>query len=75
MFISPLVKLSFVPDTYVSLGPTKPCGFVQFVCKADAKRVIGALGGYSIGGSKARLSWGRSASHYYSRYLCLPDRD
>jgi len=75
MFISPLVKLSTVPNTYISLGQGKSCGFVQFVRKADVERGIGALGGYSIGGSKAGLSLGRSAYLYYSRYHCLPDRD
>jgi len=53
MFISPLVRLSIVPNTYVSLGPTKLCGFVQFVRKAGAPRVVEAPGGYSIRGSKA----------------------
>jgi len=52
MFISPLVRLSIIPNTYISLGPIKLCGFVQFVRKADAQRVIEAPGGYSIKGSK-----------------------
>jgi len=75
MIISPLVKLSTVPNTYISLGQGKSCGFVQFVRKAGVERVIEALGGHSIGGSKARLGLGRSAYLYYSRYHCLPDRD
>jgi len=75
MFISPLVKLSTVPNTYISLGQGKSCGFVQFLYKADVERVLEALGGHSIGGRKARLSLGRSTYRYYSRYHCLPDRD
>jgi RNA recognition motif-containing protein len=50
----------------VKVPPGKSCGFVQFVRKADAERAIEALSGYSIGGSKVRLSWGRSAYLYYS---------
>ncbi|KIM21689.1 hypothetical protein M408DRAFT_29333, partial [Serendipita vermifera MAFF 305830] len=45
---------------YVKVPPGKSCGFVQYVRKSDAERAIEALGGFSIGGSKVRLSWGRS---------------
>ncbi|KIM20039.1 hypothetical protein M408DRAFT_82636, partial [Serendipita vermifera MAFF 305830] len=45
---------------YVNVPPGKSCGFVQYVRKSDAERAIEALGGFSIGGSKVRLSWGRS---------------
>ena len=45
---------------YVKVPANKHCGFVQFVRKADAERAIEALQGFSIGGSKIRLSWGRS---------------
>jgi len=75
MIISLLVKLSTVPNTYISLGQGKSSGFVQFVCNADVERVIEALGGHSIGGSKARLGLGRSVYLYYSWYHCLPDHD
>ncbi|KAG8796539.1 RRM protein [Serendipita sp. 398] len=44
---------------YVKVPPGKSCGFVQFVKKADAERAIEGLSGFSIGGSKVRLSWGR----------------
>ncbi|PVF99527.1 hypothetical protein CPB86DRAFT_703059 [Serendipita vermifera] len=44
---------------YVKVPPGKSCGFVQFVRKSDAERAIEALSGFSIGGSKVRLSWGR----------------
>jgi hypothetical protein len=38
----------------------KHCGFVQFVRKADAERAIESMQGFPIGGSRIRLSWGRS---------------
>lgn len=44
---------------YVKVPPGKSCGFVQFVKKSDAERAIEALSGFSIAGSKVRLSWGR----------------
>lgn len=47
---------------YVKVPPGKSCGFVQYVRKSDAERAIEALSGFSIGGSKVRLSWGRSRS-------------
>lgn len=44
----------------VKVPAQKHCGFVQFVKKADAERAIEHMNGYSIGGSRIRLSWGRS---------------
>lgn len=38
----------------------KHCGFVQFVRKADAERAIEKMQGFPVGGSRIRLSWGRS---------------
>lgn len=38
----------------------KHCGFVQFVRKADAEKAIEKMQGFPIGGSRIRLSWGRS---------------
>lgn len=38
----------------------KHCGFVQFVRKADAERAIEQMQAFPIGGSRIRLSWGRS---------------
>lgn len=38
----------------------KHCGFVQFVRKPDAERAIEKMQGFPIGGSRIRLSWGRS---------------
>ncbi|KAF9238785.1 hypothetical protein BU15DRAFT_88232 [Melanogaster broomeanus] len=45
---------------YVKVPVGKHCGFVQFVRKADAERAIEKLQGFPIGGSRIRLSWGRS---------------
>ena len=51
----PLIVLSQVK---VPVG--KHCGFVQFVRKPDAERAIEKMQGFPIGGSRIRLSWGRS---------------
>ncbi|KAI6015687.1 hypothetical protein EDC04DRAFT_564737 [Pisolithus marmoratus] len=45
---------------YVKVPAGKHCGFVQFVHKADAERAIEKMQGFPIGGSRVRLSWGRS---------------
>ncbi|KAF8524574.1 hypothetical protein BU17DRAFT_13787, partial [Hysterangium stoloniferum] len=45
---------------YVKVPLGKHCGFVQFVRKADAERAIDRMQGFPIGGSRIRLSWGRS---------------
>jgi RNA recognition motif. (a.k.a. RRM, RBD, or RNP domain) len=42
----------------------KHCGFVQFVRKADAERAIEKMQGFPVGGSRIRLSWGRSQCPY-----------
>ncbi|KAI6015701.1 hypothetical protein EDC04DRAFT_2903566 [Pisolithus marmoratus] len=44
----------------VKVPAGKHCGFVQFVHKADAERAIEKMQGFPIGGSRIRLSWGRS---------------
>lgn len=44
----------------VKVPAGKHCGFVQFVRKADAERAIEKMQGFPIGGSRIRLSWGRS---------------
>ncbi|KAK7035086.1 hypothetical protein R3P38DRAFT_3263850 [Favolaschia claudopus] len=66
--LSPLVgedtlRTFFVPFGeihYVKVPVGKHCGFVQFVRKADAERAIGKMQGFPVGGSRIRLSWGRS---------------
>ncbi|CAK5269664.1 unnamed protein product [Mycena citricolor] len=66
--LSPLIqedtlKSFFMPFGeihYVKVPVGKHCGFVQFVRKADAERAIEKMQGYHIGGSRIRLSWGRS---------------
>ncbi|KAF9645757.1 RNA-binding domain-containing protein [Thelephora ganbajun] len=45
---------------YVKVPAGKNCGFVQFIRKPDAERAIEKMQGFSIGGSRMRLSWGRS---------------
>ncbi len=57
----------------------KHCGFVQFVRKADAERAIEKMQGFPVGGSRIRLSWGRSqckATHFQQSSLFnrLPDK-
>jgi RNA recognition motif-containing protein len=44
----------------VKVPAGKHCGFVQFVRKADAERAIEKMQGFPVGGSRIRLSWGRS---------------
>lgn len=44
----------------------KHCGFVQFVRKPDAERAIEKMQGFPIGGSRIRLSWGRSQCTLFS---------
>ncbi|KAJ7852522.1 hypothetical protein B0H14DRAFT_2580929 [Mycena olivaceomarginata] len=38
----------------------KRCGFVQFVRKVDAQKAIEKMQVFPIGGSRIRLSWGKS---------------
>ncbi|KAL0070246.1 hypothetical protein AAF712_002738 [Marasmius tenuissimus] len=45
---------------YVKVPVGKNCGFVQFVRKADAENAIEKMQAFPIGGSRIRLSWGRS---------------
>ncbi|KAK7005552.1 hypothetical protein R3P38DRAFT_2647853 [Favolaschia claudopus] len=49
---------------YVKVPVGKHCGFVQFVRKADAERAIGKMQGFPVGGSRIRLSWGRSQCEF-----------
>ncbi|KAF8180161.1 RNA-binding protein Csx1 [Pholiota molesta] len=66
--LSPLIseetlRTFFVPFGdihYVKVPVGKHCGFVQFVRKADAEMAIEKMQGFPIGGSRIRLSWGRS---------------
>ncbi|KAK4685177.1 hypothetical protein P7C73_g4985, partial [Tremellales sp. Uapishka_1] len=48
--------------TYVKIPPGKGCGFVQFVHKEAATRSIERMQGFPVGGTRIRLSWGRSQS-------------
>ena len=47
----------------------KHCGFVQFVRKVDAEKAIEKMQGFPIGGSRIRLSWGRSQCKLVSLLL------
>ncbi|KAK1231951.1 hypothetical protein PQX77_004922 [Marasmius sp. AFHP31] len=66
--LSPLInedtlRTFFVPFGdihYVKVPVGKNCGFVQFVRKADAENAIEKMQAFPIGGSRIRLSWGRS---------------
>jgi RNA recognition motif-containing protein len=48
----------------VKVPAGKHCGFVQFVRKADAEKAIEKMQGFPVGGSRIRLSWGRSQCDY-----------
>lgn len=54
------VPSAHVTPVQVKVPVGKHCGFVQFVRKADAERAIEKMQGFPIGGSRIRLSWGRS---------------
>ncbi|KAI0035165.1 hypothetical protein K488DRAFT_16457, partial [Vararia minispora EC-137] len=65
--LSPLIseetlRTFFAPfgDIHYAIPAGKHCGFVQFVRKNDAERAIDRMQGFPIGGSRIRLSWGRS---------------
>ncbi|TPX70911.1 hypothetical protein SpCBS45565_g01390 [Spizellomyces sp. 'palustris'] len=45
---------------YTKIPPGKQCGFVQFVHRQSAELAIQQMNGFMIGGSRVRLSWGRS---------------
>ncbi|KAJ1765547.1 hypothetical protein LPJ74_006309, partial [Coemansia sp. RSA 1843] len=49
--------------TYCKIPPNRGCGFVTFAKRANAEAAIRALNGQMLGGSRVRLSWGRSQSH------------
>ncbi|KAJ7930213.1 hypothetical protein B0H13DRAFT_1595562, partial [Mycena leptocephala] len=51
----------------------KHCGFVQFVRKADAAMAIEKMQGFPVGGSRIRLSWGRSQCMYLFLPLLIQD--
>ena len=62
-------RVSFMTDeimhSQVKVPVGKHCGFVQFVRKPDAERAIEKMQGFPIGGSRIRLSWGRSQCTCY----------
>ncbi|KAI8322804.1 RNA-binding domain-containing protein, partial [Martensiomyces pterosporus] len=48
---------------YCKIPPNRGCGFVTFAKRANAETAMRALNGHTLGGSRIRLSWGRSQSH------------
>ncbi|KAL1915152.1 uncharacterized protein VTP21DRAFT_7633 [Calcarisporiella thermophila] len=46
--------------TYVKIPQGKGCGFVQYVHRASAEMAISQMNSALLGGSRIRLSWGRS---------------
>ena len=52
----------------------KHCGFVQFVRKVDAEKAIEKMQGFPIGGSRIRLSWGRSQCKLVNFFFFLMTR-
>jgi RNA recognition motif-containing protein len=49
----------FGPIAHIKIPPNKGCGFIRFENREDAMNAINAMQGFSIGGSRIRLSWGR----------------
>ncbi|KAJ2651210.1 hypothetical protein GGH99_007670, partial [Coemansia sp. RSA 1285] len=49
--------------TYCKIPPNRGCGFVTYAKRTNAEAAIRALNGHMLGGSRVRLSWGRSQSH------------
>ncbi|GME81212.1 unnamed protein product [Ambrosiozyma monospora] len=45
---------------HVKVPPGKGCGFVKFTRRENAEQAIAGMQGFIIGGSRIRLSWGRS---------------
>ncbi|KAJ2800348.1 hypothetical protein H4R20_004095, partial [Coemansia guatemalensis] len=53
---------------YCKIPPNRGCGFVTFGKRAHAETAMRALNGHTLGGSRVRLSWGRSQSHARHNY-------
>ncbi|KAJ2587480.1 hypothetical protein H4R99_008138, partial [Coemansia sp. RSA 1722] len=53
---------------YCKIPPNRGCGFVTFAKRANAETAMRALNGHILGGSRVRLSWGRSQSHARHNY-------
>lgn len=46
----------------IKVPPGKGCGFVKFANRTDAENAIEGMQGFVIGGSRVRLSWGRTSN-------------
>ncbi|KAJ2852298.1 hypothetical protein IWW36_000441 [Coemansia brasiliensis] len=53
---------------YCKIPPNRGCGFVTFAKRTNAETAMRALNGHMLGGSRVRLSWGRSQSHARHNY-------
>ncbi|KAJ2155895.1 hypothetical protein GGF46_005533 [Coemansia sp. RSA 552] len=53
---------------YCKIPPGRGCGFVTFANRSNAETAIRTLNGHVLGGSRVRLSWGRSQSHARHNY-------
>ncbi|KAJ2665501.1 hypothetical protein IW148_001622 [Coemansia sp. RSA 1199] len=53
---------------YCKIPLNRGCGFVTFAKRANAEAAMRALNGHVLGGSRVRLSWGRSQSHARHNY-------
>ncbi|KAJ2083020.1 hypothetical protein H4R24_001136 [Coemansia sp. RSA 988] len=53
---------------YCKIPPNRGCGFVTFGKRAHAETAMRSLNGHMLGGSRVRLSWGRSQSHARHNY-------
>lgn len=49
---------------HVKIPPGKGCGFVKFSKREEAEQAIAGMQGFVIGGSRVRLSWGRSSNQH-----------
>ncbi|QPG75721.1 hypothetical protein FOA43_003080 [Brettanomyces nanus] len=52
----------FGPIVHVRVPPGKGCGFVKFEDRGSAQQAVAGMEGFVIGGSRIRLSWGRSSN-------------
>ncbi|VEU23931.1 DEKNAAC105120 [Brettanomyces naardenensis] len=52
---------------HVRVPPGKGCGFVKFEDRESAEQAVAGMQGFVIGGSRIRLSWGRSSGRSQQR--------
>ncbi|CDK26595.1 unnamed protein product [Kuraishia capsulata CBS 1993] len=59
----------------VKIPPGKGCGFVKFSKRQDAEQAIAGMQGFIIGGSRVRLSWGRSNNSNLNQQMMVKSYD